>query len=565
MIRKILPFILLSFLFKTPSKSQTPVFDWAKQFGGTSADESRSIYKDANGRIYITGFFSGTMDADPGSAVYNLTAQGFNDAYLIQLSSAGYFLWAKQFKSASSIYPQKMVVDQAGNIIIGGSYYGTTDFDPNAGTFNLSPVNNNYPDAFIVKLDNSGNFIWATSYGGAGNDVLLGLSTDLNNNIYAAGLFSLTADFDPTATALNLTSAGFEDIFVIKVDPMGSTQWAYQAGGAQQDGAYSLSIDASANVFVTGYFADVANFNLSGSAVNLTALGSSDIFVLKLNNNGTLAWAKAIGASSIDYGFGIQTDQANDVIITGTYSGTVDFDPGSATNNLVSAGYNDVFILKLSNSGNYIWARSVGGSNFDFGYDVTTDAQNAVYITGYFLDSADFDPGSGNYTLTSAGNEDGFVLKLNASGNFVFAFSIAGNFNDRGKSIFVDNNYQIFVSGIINGTTDFDPSSATFNLTSFGNWDAFLVKFMQPGVSFNELQNSATDLQLIYGDKLLKIHNIITGSHVSISDLNGKIVFASQTNNPYCTVNTASFANGIYVVSVSNNNSLTSEKFLINR
>ena len=204
-----------------------------------------------------------------------------------------------------------------------------------------------------------------------------------------------------------------------------------------------------------------------------------------------LTWAKSIGGSSYYRGSSIKVDASGNVYTTGNFTGTADFDPGSGTFNLTAdAAGGDIFISKLDASGNFIWAKSIGSIGNDVGSSISVDASGNVYITGYFAGfaggtaAADFDPGSGTFNLTSAGDADIFILKLDASGNFVWAKSMGGTTNEYGTSIALDASGNFYTTGSFQGTADFDPGTATFNLTSAGSAgysDIFISKFDTSG------------------------------------------------------------------------------------
>ena len=138
--------------------------------------------------------------------------------------------------------------------------------------------------------------------------------------------------------------------------------------------------------------------------------------------NGDFVWAKGMGGASYDLGTDVTVDSSGNVYTTGNFYGTVDFDPGMGVLYLTSVGDSDIFVSKLDSSGNLLWAKRMGGTNYDKGYSIAVDPSGNVYTTGGVYGTVDFDPGelSGFY-LNSAGGSDIFVSKLNSSGNFVWA------------------------------------------------------------------------------------------------------------------------------------------------
>ena len=179
----------------------------------------------------------------------------------------------------------------------------------------------------------------------------------------------------------------------------------------------------------------MVDFDPGPGVYNLTSAGPYNIFVAKYSSDGALIWAKAMGGTSQDSGCAIAVGPDGSVYTTGGFSGTADFDPGSGTANLTSAGNTDIFISKLDPSGNYVWARAIGGRYYDDGFGIAVGPDGSICIMGRFMDTADFDPGSGTCNLTSAGKYDIFVSKLDASGNYVWAKSMGGTGDDVGCSI----------------------------------------------------------------------------------------------------------------------------------
>ncbi|MBK6573597.1 MAG: SBBP repeat-containing protein [Saprospiraceae bacterium] len=158
----------------------------------------------------------------------------------------------------------------------------------------------------------------------------------------------------------------------------------------------------------------------------LTSIGFGDAFVAKLNHDGQLIWVKQIGGNLDDIGKSISIDQSGNILISGHFQGTTDFDPGANVFPLSSAGSYDVFILKLDADGNFIWAKKIGGKLDDQCAAITTDSKNDVIVTGNFKDTVDFNPGSDIYNLKDSGAGNVFVLKLNAEGEFIWAKSTVG-------------------------------------------------------------------------------------------------------------------------------------------
>ena len=467
-------FIFISFL----GKAQKPLLQYVKNIGGIGSNIGDPfVAVDNTGNLYTSGFFNGTLDFNPGVGTNNLTSIGSDDAFISKLDSVGNFIWAKNFGGTGTTYSHGIILDGSGNIYVCGTFSNTTDFDPNAGVTNLTSLGGN--DAFISKLDGNGNLIWAKSFGGTGNDAVKSIAVDASGNIIASGTYSVTADFDPSAGISNLTSAGGGDIFILKLDASGNFVWANSMGGTLNDFPGCMNVDVLGNIYTTGQYEATADFDPSANVFNLTSAGAEDIFISKLDGNGNFIWAKSIGANSTDIAYGIGIDALGKIYTTGYYSGTVDFDPNAGATNLTSVGGDDVFVLKLDNNGNFIWAKSMGGSGLEYGKALVLDNVGYLYIAGLFNGTADFDPNSGVNNLTPNGIFDIFISKLDTAGNFNWVKSIGGTDMDYPTAIILDKYNSIYNAGKFAGTVDFDPNTRIKNVTSLGTADAFFHKMIQ--------------------------------------------------------------------------------------
>ena len=386
---------------------------WAKSVDVMGGIYPTKIALDSSGNVYITGTFSGTTNFDPSTGISNLTAgDEYGDIFVFKLNNNGDLIWAKSMTSMGGEWWEDVgngiAVDSSGNVYTTGSFSGTVDFDPGSGIYNL---NSNGADAiFISKLDNDGNFIWAKSMASGGEDFGVGIAVDSAGNVYTAGGFSYTVDFDPGTGTFNLTSAGDLDIFVSKLDSDGNFVWAKNMGGTDYDGSSGLKLDTAGNIYTTGIFPGTADFDPGAGIFNLTSAGRLDIYISKLDSDGNFVWAKSMGGPGFDCG-NSAVDSNGNVYSSCGFEVTADFDPGTGTFNLTSAGELDIYISKLDSTGNFVWAKRIGGVDSELG-SVGVDPIGNVYITGGFGGTLDFDPGPGIFEFTSAGASDIFVLKL---------------------------------------------------------------------------------------------------------------------------------------------------------
>ena len=487
----------ISFISVPSAKAWSSAQTAVSVFGGVGNEFSESTVVDSTGNIYTTGRFASTVDFDPGVGTSNLTSAGSSDVFVSKLDASGNLLWAKSFGAAAADAGLSIAVDSTGNVYTTGFFASTVDFDPGAGTTNLTTAGSS--DVFISKLDASGNLVFAKRFGGGISDLGYSIAVDSTENIYTTGFFQDTVDFDPSAGTTNLTTAGLSDVFISKLDASGNLVFAKRFGAAEADAGRSIALDSTGNIYTAGYFEQTVDFDPSAGTTNLTSAGRSDVFVSKLDSSGNLVFAKRFGAAETDVGLSVAVDSTGNVYTTGYFEQTVDFDPGAGTTDLTTGGGSDVFVSKLDASGNLVFAKRFGGSNDDGGISISVDSNGNIHTTGYFEERVDFDPGAGTSNLTSAGGTDVFVSKIDSSGNLLLAKSFGGTANDVGRSIAFDSTGNIYTTGEFAGTVDFDPGTGTTNLISAGGNDVFILRLDPSGDARASAAPSAPTLNSITG------------------------------------------------------------------
>lgn len=566
--------LLTGFLCLTLSyvKAQAPHFQWAKNMGGTSSCEGFSVASDLSGNVYTTGHFFGTADFDPGTGTFNMTVAGGNDVFISKLNASGNFVWAKQIGNTMSDCGNAIAVDKKGNVYTTGYFAGTVDFDPGAGSYNLTATGSS--NMFISKLDSAGNFVWAKAMVGSGTCIGNAIAVDSLGNVYTTGPFTGTIDFDPGTATLNMTATGtgVKDIFISKLDTSGNFVWAKQIGGSSGiTMPNAIALDNSGNVYTTGYFYNIVDFDPGTGVSNLTAVGYNDIFVLKLDNAGNFVWAKQFEGSSYELGLGIAVDRSNNVYTTGFFYNTVDFDPGTGTYNMTNTGTYDMFISKLDGAGNFVWAKQFGGTQYAEGHSIKTDASGNVYTTGLFQGTIDFDPGSTAFNLTSVGSYDVFISKLDPSGNFVWAKSMGGAAEDYGHCIAIDASDNVYTTGSFLGTVDFDPDAGVYNLTPAGSSsDIFVHKISQNTTGI--VNTAGTAIGNIYPNPtngIIKIETVATANNeitIQVFNALGQMLINEQTKTTgSVSLNLNQYPAGLYHIKVIGNNEILTQKSIVKK
>jgi hypothetical protein len=243
--------------------------------------------------------------------------------------------------------------------------------------------------------------------------------------------------------------------------------WAASGGGSSADAGSAMATDGNGNTYVTGYFSSTsATF---GTSV-LSSAGGYDMFIVKYDPSGNVAWARRAGGSSTDMGLGVGVDGNGNVYVTGSSASTIlTFD----TISLIISGGNGFFLARYDNSGNIVWARSTGGSS-NKGTGIAVDNGGNSYVTGLFTGSITFGP----TTLTSHGDKDLFIVKYTNAGNVAWATNYGGSLADQGNCIALSSNGSVYLSGVYRSASiTFGPAT----LTNTGNNDLFLVRLDTAG------------------------------------------------------------------------------------
>lgn len=469
--------------------NQQGQYQWAGgiEHAGTVRSIGNCLDIDDHGNVYITGRFENTADFDFGSGTRNLSSQSvYPDTFFAKYSTDGMYQWAHRIGGSLDDRGNAIRVRAgSGDIYLVGLFEGgAIDFDPNAATQNFS--SDGARDIFIAKYNTEGAYTpqKLISTGGNLEDYGRGIVLDAQENVYISGRFEGTVDFDPSPAKFELTSQGMADVFIAKYNSQGALQWAFSIGGNRNDTGNDIALDQEGNILIIGaMYSGVVDLDPSENVHNLTNNGSGDIFVAKYSPQGSLLWAHNIGGVNIDYGDGIATDALGNVYITGYFQGTdVDFNPNAGITNISSNGNKDIFFAKYDSEGHYQWVHHIGSTQSDVGTGIAVDRKGDVYLTGLFKNTVDFDPEVANHSLTSSGDYDAFIAKYDTDGVYQWAHKFGGTDGEGAGDIVTDHNDNVYITGLFQGMSYFDPASGSVSFTSKGGMDIFIAKYDTDGV-----------------------------------------------------------------------------------
>jgi hypothetical protein len=446
-------------------------FGSAMALGSTGTDSVMDIAVTASDERVTVGAFTGTVDFAPGAVhagdVDILSASGSNDAFFAKYADDGSLLWARRVQGATGATSvvRSVATDAAGNSFITGDFSGTIT----VGAFTLASGGDR--DGFAAKVDAGGNVVWATRWGAADKEYVYGVAVDAAGNLLAVGT---TSKYSASGSLITT------NMQIRKLSTSGVQSWARQIGNSSggDEQANAVAADAAGNVYVTGEFKGKVDFDPGSGTKNVTGDSGGSAFVLKLTTAGNFGWVSPfLGRTSASFSGGndLVVDAGGGIIVGGYYSGSVDFNPGTAVSTLPTAASSG-FLTKLNSAGSFVWAQKVGGGV----NNLALDSAGAIYVTGDFSATADFDPGAGANVLNSSGSLDAYVAKFNSTGAYQWAVSVGGTGMDLAQGIAVDTDGDVHVAGSFRDTADFNPDPLASELeTSAGGADAFVLTLLQ--------------------------------------------------------------------------------------
>ncbi len=534
--------IVLSILIQRNSLA-VPGWQWAKTAGGISEERSRNTAFDNSGNSYSIGSFSGnsiSFDAN------NLPNNGLEDIYLVKYDPAGNVLWAQSYGTMDTEVGYSICCDQNGNIYITGYFDGSTI---TFGNFTLNGAGND--DIFLVKLDANGTVLWASSYGGNGDDYGNNLTTDINENVYLVGNFnspSITIGSD------NLVAVGTAKAFVAKFDSNGNPSWAAGSRGPSYDAGKCVTTDNNGNTYMAGEYYDYTVWFDTDSLMNS---GQDDIFVVKYDMNGNEVWVKTFGSFDPEKVTGLVAIDNGDIFLSGHfYSPYILFDNITLNNADFPAW--DMFITKLDVNSNVVWAKSaIGNTDNDEITGMVKATNGNLIVSGWYQSSISL----GSTTLTSTGMSDIFIAELDTAGIFQWALSAGGTEQDYSYSVSVDQNGDLLIGGFFESSTmQFGGISIT-DLNA--GWDMFVTRLSnQTGINSLSANMFTVYPNPVHGDFTITSSD---GGKFSVEIINsmGQTVYFSECTNPIQSVSCSELSNGIYFLRLDTGVSTVLKRLII--
>src|SRR5258706_6694471 len=455
--------------WRSLSLSNDPALTWNTFLGGSAYDEGDNIILGDSGNAYITGY----SDVSWGNPIRPFSVTP--DVFVAKLDLNGNLIWNTFLGGSGGDLGYGITLDAVGNI------YVTGNSTANWGS-PIQPYTMSIDDAFVAKLNGSGNLLWNTFLGGGGSDEARKVTIGSNGNVYVTGRS------DSTWGSPVRTYTADMDAFVASLDNNGTLAWNSFLGGNAFDEAYGIAIDGSSNLYLTGFSSTTINANGSWGNPIRAYTAFRDAFVIKLNSGGKLLWNTFLGGGGNDEGFSIALDGNGNTYVSG-YSTTTWENPVRPF-----TAAEDAFAAKVDVGGNLIWNSFLGGSSSDQARGIDTDGSGNIYVTGYSSSSW------GNPVRVFAVGNDAFAVQLSTEGNLIWNAFLGGTGQDYGAGIDADGQGNVYVTGSSNAiwgtpirayTADMDTFVAKLNFSPPLVTATSLNAIMNPGpsnftVTFNE-------------------------------------------------------------------------------
>jgi hypothetical protein len=296
------------------------------------------------------------------------------------------------------------------------------------------------------------------------------------------GAFNQAVDFNPGTAEEMITSAGKTDGFVTKLSTQGDYLWTMTYGNTDDDDVTGVCFDSTYNLLVAGNFRISMKLDSLGKTSEVSSAGSSDVFLVKLQQDGTFVWGKSFGGPGNDIVSTMKCNESGNAFLGGYFQQQVDFDPSSGTVNRTAAGDTDAFVTGINATGNFQWVYTITGSGQETISNLALGAAPTLYITGTFSGSTSFNPADTTAKVSPVGAVDGFLAYITTSGAFNYVIPVGGPTDDVASAVAaVSSSWVVYWGGAFQQTADLDPRSTSEFHTAFGGYDSFLIKMTSTG------------------------------------------------------------------------------------
>jgi hypothetical protein len=460
---------------------------WGTYYGGTSVEAALRSIVDASGNVYMVGNTSSNAPLVIATAGSHQSSYGggADNGYMVKFNSAGVRQWGTYYGGPVREFGISCALDPTGPYVYmcGHSLSNTGNIVATPGAHQTS--NGGIFDAFLVKFNTSGVRQWGTYYGDTGSDFGMSCAVDANGDVYLAGKGdAASGTVMSTAGSQQPTFGGVEDAFLVKFNSSGVRQWGTLYGGTGVDNAYFCALDASNNIYISG-FSDCTNSVVictPGAHQTTNGGGALDAFIAKFSPTGTRLAGTFYGGAGEDKGYGCAVDQnTGDVYLTGKSSSGNAIASATCQQNFNAGGNFDAFLVRFKSNLTRKWGTYYGASGEDVGYGCCVHPTGHVYLGGYSTG-----PTSGNVATPGSfqstyggGMYDAVLAQYDTAGVMVWGTYYGDTGDDLGYTCTSDNVFNVYLTGATTTTVGTTIATAGAHQTTFGGGfgDGFVVKF----------------------------------------------------------------------------------------
>jgi hypothetical protein len=438
--------------------------------------------------------------------------------------------WSKRFGDSKTQAPPLVAVGPLGDIAITGSFEGAV----NLGGGTLASAGDS--DVFVAKLNSDGEHVWSKRFGDSNQQTVAGIGVmGSGGPIIIAGHFLGELDFG----VVKLESGVNFDVFVAKLQSDGQVVWAKSFTGLGPQEVRAAAVDADGNIYLTGLFLGLLNFNpcqpamggggaggtgcddggggMGGAGLGdlLVSEGDYDAFVVKLDSEGNHIWSKRFGDGAPQHGHNLVVDHQGNLVLTGHLQGAADFGSGDV---LSSAGNDDIFVAKYDANGVHVWSKVLGDGQAQSPNGIVVDSADNILISGDFAGSVTF--GGEQLDSASPSTVDAFVVKLDPAGNHIWSKNFGDESDQNGASVAVDSDDNVMVTGTFLQTIDLGGGA----FESAGDRDVFFAKFDPNGAHVCSLRIGGAGPDVVQSRNIgvdATGHAVLGGSFHSTVDFGG--------------------------------------------
>lgn len=389
--------------------------------------------------------------------------------------------WATYYGGSGDEFGSNIVVDASGNIYMAGNTNSTSAI-ATSGAFQGTYSGGVY-DGMLVKFNSTGTPLWATYFGGSGDEAIHAMAIDGAGNLYIAGFTNSMAGIASSGAHQGSFGGGTYDAFIAKFNGDGMERWATYFGGNASDFAYGLTTDASANVYIAGQTRSTTGIASSGAFQGTIGDGTGttgDAMLAKFDSTGVRIWSTYLGSDDYDYGRAVTVDPAGNVYLGGfTASDTGLTTPGAYHEAFLGGNY-DAFVAKFSSSGVRSWCTYYGGDGDDEILTMVSDASGNIFAGGT-TSSVLHIATPGAYHSTYLGGKDGLLLSMDGTGQPKWGTYYGGAGDDYVNSLALYQDRYVYVAGLTNSASDIATITSYQAIYGGGGDDACLAMFDTAG------------------------------------------------------------------------------------